>query len=112
LGDPPTSKALAAWLNAAEVPYLIADPTGAWPDPERGVAVNVRMRPGGLCRALAAPVPFADAAGAADPEWAASWGRAESQAQATFDKLLADHTELTEPAIARTVTGAGWGSLF
>ncbi len=89
VGAPPASKVLGAWL--ADVPLqVVVDPTGAFADPQRGASH--------LGGGLPDPSGLAPAPGG----WLADWRVADDAVQA----VLEAQTELTEPALARTVVGA------
>jgi 2-succinyl-5-enolpyruvyl-6-hydroxy-3-cyclohexene-1-carboxylate synthase len=93
-GGAPASKVLAAWV--AEAPELVVvDPFGAWGDPERTAATFVGGR--------VAPEPCAHPA---PPGWAAAWQDAEAAAQAAIATVLGARPDLTEPGVARALTGA------
>jgi len=92
VGGLAASKVLAAWV--AEAPELVVwDPHGGWGDPDRTATTFVA---GGL----------ADGCGkGAAPEWLAAWEGAEAAAQSAIGAFLAGRQELTEPGIARALTG-------
>jgi 2-succinyl-5-enolpyruvyl-6-hydroxy-3-cyclohexene-1-carboxylate synthase len=100
LGLPPTSKVLGQWLASSEATQVSIHPDGAWLDPDRTAGLVVAAAPTEVCRLGAGIV-------AGDPrwsgEWAVTWKAAEAAAQRTIDQVLADHDEITEPAIARTL---------
>ncbi len=91
---------LAAWLAAVE-DQVVADPFGAWADPERAASLVVPAPPDAVCRALLATGPTPAPHG-----WAAAWRDAEGAAQGAIDGVLSSHAEATEPGVARTVTAA------
>ncbi|MHB8466386.1 MAG: thiamine pyrophosphate-dependent enzyme, partial [Acidimicrobiales bacterium] len=79
---------------------IVADPHGQWIDPGRTASEVLTATPEAVCRSLVA----ADAAPAGE-EWVARWRAAESTAQLTIASVIDAHDELTEPGIARAVTG-------
>ena len=87
LGAPPASKALAAWLATQTCEQLAV---GGWLDPDRTATTVVAGR---ACFRLELP----------DPHWTTGWAKAEAAAQDAIDEVLADHTEPTEPDVARQV---------
>ena len=106
LGAAPASKVTGAWLAEEPSEQVAADPFGAWIDPDRTAALVVRAEPEAACRSILAngPAPGPDG-------WAAAWRTAESAAQRAIDDVLARRADLTEPAVARTVTATlGEGS--
>jgi 2-succinyl-5-enolpyruvyl-6-hydroxy-3-cyclohexene-1-carboxylate synthase len=93
VGGLPASKVLAAWV--ADAPELVvSDPYGGWGDPERTATTFVVAPLGGGCGK------------GATPEWLAAWERPEAAAQSAISGVLARRKELTEPGVARALTGA------
>ena len=86
LGDAPASKVLSQWLASLAVPQLAFG--SALVDPDHTASVI-----GDVIPSLAG----------GDPAWRAQWRDAEAAAQAAINDVLAAHTELTEPYVARTV---------
>jgi 2-succinyl-5-enolpyruvyl-6-hydroxy-3-cyclohexene-1-carboxylate synthase len=103
LGAPPASKVLAAWLAGSGAYEIIADPFGAWLDPERHAAQLVPLGPGAFCRGV---VGLGEPPSPARPAWMHAWAAAEAAAQAAVQHVVAGHEEPTEPGVARAVTGA------
>jgi 2-succinyl-5-enolpyruvyl-6-hydroxy-3-cyclohexene-1-carboxylate synthase len=98
LGDPWASRVMATWLAGLgpEVQQVLVDPYGRWADPDRRAGLVLPADPQSLCWALAdGPSSWG--------EWGERWAAVEAAAQATFDEVLAEHTEVTEPGVARTV---------
>ena len=99
LGSPPASKALGQWLERSQALHVLVDQGGRWLDPTRRADAVVTGRPDAVLRAwqsrLAPP----------QPHWLAAWQQAEAAAQGTIAKVLADHPEVTEPGLARELTG-------
>jgi 2-succinyl-5-enolpyruvyl-6-hydroxy-3-cyclohexene-1-carboxylate synthase len=101
LGDPPASKALAAWMTTSGArQYAVG--TG-WADPQRDADVVVRARPDDWCRGATGT--------AADPSWRREWTEADAAAQRAIDGVLAAHHEATDPYVARSVMASAAGSL-
>ena len=100
LGALPASKVLAGWTAAVDE-HVVADPHGAWVDPERTASVVVAAAPDALCHAIVAAGPAPAPSG-----WADAWAAAEGAAQRAIDQVLAAHPEATEPGVARVVTSA------
>ncbi len=100
LGAPMASAALAGCLKETDGEQVVADPFGTWADPERRASLVVAADPEALCRSILAngPSPAPDG-------WAAAWRAAETTAQQTVETVLATHPEVTEPGVARAVTG-------
>ncbi len=90
MGTPPASKVLNRWLSDVEL-YVVVDPTGAVPDPERAASHLVADH--------LAPPPTP-----APPEWLASWRTADDTVQAVLDEALRESVD--DPAVARTVLGS------
>lgn len=88
-GSPPASKVLARWLDSLDVPRIVVTTTGRWVDPTRRASAV-------LAGDLAATV-------SGSPAWIRDWTGAADDAGRTIDRVLADHAELVEPGIARTV---------
>jgi 2-succinyl-5-enolpyruvyl-6-hydroxy-3-cyclohexene-1-carboxylate synthase len=89
LGRPPASKALNPWLGGLDAEHVLVDPGRRWSDPERQATEVVDALAG---------------VGRAPDGWLAGWQEAERRAQAAFDRVLADHSEPTEPGLARALT--------
>jgi len=100
-GGPLASKVLTEWLQEAPADHVVADPFGTWADPERLASLVVTADPPALCRSIlaSAPAPAPDG-------WAAAWRSAETIAQQTIEAVLTAHPEVTEPGVARALTGA------
>jgi 2-succinyl-5-enolpyruvyl-6-hydroxy-3-cyclohexene-1-carboxylate synthase len=95
IGDLPTSKPLRRWLATLEHADQVAlDPEGAWQDPDAVVSVS---DPGDPAAALDAHAPETPA----DPDWLASWRRADDAAADAIEQTLGD--ELSEPLVARSL---------
>jgi len=96
VGAPPASKALTAWLAAADE-HVVVDPTGAAPDPGRRATVHLGA------------LPSVDRLDPAPEGWLAAWRRADDVVHATLDAEAP--SVLDEPAVARTILAAlGEGS--
>ncbi|HWG73612.1 MAG TPA: 2-succinyl-5-enolpyruvyl-6-hydroxy-3-cyclohexene-1-carboxylic-acid synthase [Acidimicrobiales bacterium] len=118
LGRPWASKVVGSWLAALDpgIPQILVDPHGGWADPDRRVGQVVAADPGATCRAVAAARGDAgrgvgagalgSGLGAGASHWRDQWRRAESLAQDAIESTLGDlGSRLTEPGIARLVTG-------
>jgi 2-succinyl-5-enolpyruvyl-6-hydroxy-3-cyclohexene-1-carboxylate synthase len=99
LGAPPTSKLLNGWLGA-DVPQVLLDPDGLWPDPHRVAGLRLGSDPVALLREAAA------AARPADADWPAGWAAAELLARGTIDQLLDSWEEPFEGRVARDLAAA------
>jgi 2-succinyl-5-enolpyruvyl-6-hydroxy-3-cyclohexene-1-carboxylate synthase len=107
LGTTPTSRVLPTWLVGTRAWQVAVEAEGTWLDPDHSADLLVAAEPDRLCAALAdlAPEP-------APGDWADQWSSAEKAAQAAFDDVLAQHSEPTEPGVARALvaglpSGAG-----
>jgi 2-succinyl-5-enolpyruvyl-6-hydroxy-3-cyclohexene-1-carboxylate synthase len=100
LGEPPASKVLSQWLGGLEAEQFVVDPYGRWPDPERRADRVLHADPTRLCSELL------DVVHPAPDGWLAGWIAAESRAQAAIDGVLAATTAVTEPGVARVLTGS------
>jgi 2-succinyl-5-enolpyruvyl-6-hydroxy-3-cyclohexene-1-carboxylate synthase len=101
LGGSPASKVLSGWLESSDAAQVVAAPPGAWPDPERRADLVVHGDPAAVCRGILRdrPAPAPDG-------WAGRWRSAETAAQQRITAVLSRHDELTEPGVARSLTGA------
>ena len=87
------------------IPYHVAMDlllTGRWFDADRTAAHVLAASPAAVCQALVHLV------GGRTPSdgWSGAWARAEAAAQGAIASALAEHVELTDPAVSRTVLGA------
>ena len=94
-GDLPTSKPLRAWLDGLDegVTQLGFDPHSSWQDPSGSLQLVLAADAAATLTATAGHAP------SADPDWLASWRRADARAAAAIDGVLGD--ELSEPRVAR-----------
>jgi len=90
IGDLPTSKPLRAFLADLDVPQVAVDPEGSWQDPAGVLATSLAAEPAAVLAALAAR--------RADPEWLASWRRADERAAGAIDEALGE--AVSEPRVA------------
>jgi 2-succinyl-5-enolpyruvyl-6-hydroxy-3-cyclohexene-1-carboxylate synthase len=116
LGRPWASKVVNGWLAGLgpDADQVLVDPFGAWPDPDRLATVVVAADATGLCLAVTAAAGAGSGpslaggglggGGFAPHGWARRWALAEAAAQAAIDQVLAAHSELTEPGVARALT--------
>jgi 2-succinyl-5-enolpyruvyl-6-hydroxy-3-cyclohexene-1-carboxylate synthase len=101
VGFLPASKVLSQWISASGAAIVHVHPTSAWIDPDHIVRHRVTADVSALCRAL-----VGKAQGSVGTPWHARWRRADDSAQTSIDRHLSARTEVTEPAIARSVVGA------
>lgn len=95
VGKIAASKALLGWLDAS-VPQVLLDADAQWLDPTRAIEEIVRAEPSVVAEQLVKTIgPRRDSA------WAADWTAADRHARAVIDEILDEHTEPTEPRIAR-----------
>ncbi len=97
LGRPPSSRALGQWFDRGDALHVLVDEGGRWLDPARRAGAFLPGRPDAVLRrwqGLLAPP---------DPGWLAGWQQAEATAQQAITKVLADHPEVTEPGLARSL---------
>ncbi len=102
LGSLWASRVLADWLGSLGegVDQVLVDPCWSWADPQHSACSVLRADPTAVCRALGRQAEHV-----AGP-WLASWSEAESAAQRAITRVLAAHTESTEPGVARSLLGA------
>ncbi|HKJ36446.1 MAG TPA: 2-succinyl-5-enolpyruvyl-6-hydroxy-3-cyclohexene-1-carboxylic-acid synthase [Solirubrobacterales bacterium] len=100
-GDMPASKALQAWLGRTGGPdQIIVDPPGGWNEPTR------RARAVLSADAAHLATDVAERMSASAPQaWSTRWAEAEERAQASIDAVLGEQDRLTEPGIARSLSG-------
>jgi 2-succinyl-5-enolpyruvyl-6-hydroxy-3-cyclohexene-1-carboxylate synthase len=91
-GRPPASKVLSQWIRRAGAPVVQVGGPGVI-DPDHNVA------------RYAALDDLAGLAGAVDTPWLARWQHANERAEAALGAAIAESAVLTEPAVARTVSG-------
>lgn len=90
LGAPPTSKVLATWLAALDdVPQLVLDAGGTWPEPAAVASHVVRGAPADACALLADAMTGV----APDPRWLARWRRAARAARRALATTVAADDE-------------------
>jgi 2-succinyl-5-enolpyruvyl-6-hydroxy-3-cyclohexene-1-carboxylate synthase len=97
LGDAPASKMLSGWCAASGAIQIVA--SERWIDPERAAATMVAADPATVCAALVAALGHHPVS----PEWRSAWHQAGERARQAIDAVLADHSEPTEPGVARDV---------
>lgn len=99
LGETPASKVTSQWLaGLTDAEQIVVDPYGRWADPERRADVVVHADPTAFCAQLM------DAVHPAPTGWLEGWLAAEAAVQAAIDGVLAGHSEVTEPGVARALT--------
>lgn len=96
LGQPPTSKATTAWLEACAATTVLVDEAGEWQDPTHAAALLAVAPAGLLCEALADARPA--------PGWLEAWRAADDAAQAAL--AAAAREGLWEGSVARAVVEA------
>lgn len=89
------SRAVAGLLGA-DVPQLLLDPDGGWPDPDRTLTEVLAVDPTRTCATLAAQLPF-DGSSA----WSDRWHAADEAVAAALDAVLDDDEVPSEPRLAR-----------
>lgn len=102
LGSLPASKVLTQWLAGLgpDVCQLGIDAHGARFDVDGRLDEVIEAAPGALSAALVHRT-----AGASDRTWLERWFAAERRASEVIARVLAQQGALTEPAVARIVTG-------
>ena len=91
VGQPPASKVLSQWIASLpdDVPQVVVDPHGGWPDPERRAHRRLQSLPD---------------VEPADDGWVGWWRQAEERAQRAIDATLASFDQPTEPGTIRALT--------
>ena len=97
MGEPPASRVLNTWITDSGATELLVHEQGAWIDPDRRLDRIVVGQPSEWWDPLIAGVT------PAEPSWLDGWQEAEAAAQQAIDDVLAEHTEPTEPGVARTL---------
>jgi 2-succinyl-5-enolpyruvyl-6-hydroxy-3-cyclohexene-1-carboxylate synthase len=108
LGAPPVSKVVQRFIGrsaAGGATVVLADPFGAWPDPDRVVAISVRAAGADLARSLLAGIEGEHDAPAGG-SWMASFRAGELCARDVLDVGLDGASRLSEPACVRAVVQA------
>ena len=100
LGMPPASKVLAQWLAGSEATHVAVSPVGLVSDPNLVGSRQVHASIGALCSRLAA-----EATHPCEPAWIDEWLAADRTAREVIDNALASEGHLSEPGVARAVTG-------
>ena len=100
IGRTSLSPAVARLLGP-DVPQLLIDADGSWHDPDRAIRDVVVADPvstaESLCRELAVD---------AGSDWADEWREADVRVRARLERVLDELDEITEPRVARDVSGA------
>lgn len=86
-GTPPASKALSQWLGSLDVPQIQIAPPGRTIDPTGSATVF-----------LDTPTSLHVAG---EPGWSESWTAAGATAREVLERILAAHSEVTEPGVVR-----------
>ncbi len=101
LGEPPASKVLGEWLRSSGARQVQMLDRNAVIDPLRLMTTTVVGPIGETCQQWSRGMR-----GAVDTSWRESWERAEHVAQAAIEAAFAAaDTSLSEPAVARVVSG-------
>ncbi len=98
VGDLPTSKPLRTWLAGLDAPQIATDPDGVWQDPASLVGARA---PGPVSALLG---ELAGETSEPDPDWLASWRRADARVAEAIATTLGD--ELSEPRVATEIAAA------
>ena len=106
LGEAPASKVLGQWLQNSGAVHVQVHAQQRIIDPLGIVTERVFGQPSTVCSALVALVK-----GATGTPWLARWLHAERRGQAALDAALAAEPVLTEPTVARHLSGAGMAHL-
>ena len=101
LGEAPASKVLGQWLRGTNAVHVQVYAQQRTIDPLGIVTERVYGQPSTVCNELAPLVT-----GASGTPWLARWQQAEQLGQRAIEAVLADHWVLTEPAVARLLSGA------
>lgn len=101
-GQAPASKFVNEWLVAADAPWVLVDVDGWFFDPARSSSLMVQACPSATAWSWASEASSYSGPGA----WLGSWKLANSAADTAIDATLARHSELSEPAVARTLYAA------
>lgn len=96
-GEPLASKVLSQWLDQPDTTSIVALSRSRWIDPARRADLVVEQA--GLARDLLTTVPT-DYRASLEAE---RWQRADRLARQTVIRWLAEHSQETEPGIARSV---------
>ena len=100
-GEPPVSKVVNTWLRESDCTYLAVSDTLQLIDPDRIVNEHVVAQASQVCeslKALAKPNPAT--------AWITNWLKLQSLCSSVLETMWSDSSELTEPAVARTVLEA------
>ena len=101
LGEAPASKVLGQWLQASGAVHVQVHAQQRTIDPLGIITERVFGQPSTVCAALAPLVK-----GATGTPWLARWLHAERRGQVALEAALAAESTLTEPAVARVLSGA------
>jgi len=98
IGDTPTSKPLRTWLAGAR--QVLIDPHSTWHEPTRAAETIVAASAAATCDEVA--LALERDGGARDPEWLASWRRAD----AVVPEVLAAAPDPFEPKVYTALAGS------
>jgi 2-succinyl-5-enolpyruvyl-6-hydroxy-3-cyclohexene-1-carboxylate synthase len=99
-GEMPTSKPLRAWIADSGADEIVIDPLGGWNEPTNRAAAVLRADPTELASGWAARLEGLEGRERPLPD---RWLDAEKAAQDVLDQELTAKTEITEPALHRTL---------
>jgi 2-succinyl-5-enolpyruvyl-6-hydroxy-3-cyclohexene-1-carboxylate synthase len=97
-GEPPVSKVVNTWLRESKCTYLAVSDTLQLIDPDRIVSEHVVARTSQVCESLNSVVQAKS-----ETSWNKEWARLQTLCSAVLDSIWNDSSELTEPAVARTI---------
>ena len=97
-GEPPVSKVVNTWLRESKCTYLAVSDTLQLIDPDRIVSEHVVARAAQVCESLNSVVQAKS-----ETSWNKEWARLQTLCSAVLDSIWNDSSELTEPAVARTI---------
>ena len=102
-GDPPTSKALAMYLQRyRDVKQIVVTNGAAWPDPDLTSHIIVPAESRAFCTGLLGALRNFHVQ---EPEWLAAWQRAERATLTAHEKALSASGEVTEPSAIADLAG-------
>lgn len=103
IGEPPVSKVVNLWLGVSGAEYIVISTTPRQIDPDRIVTRHLMGSIAQWCSALVVRLDQSPIQSPDQMEWLESWQRAESVAQQSISETLEHETNISEPAVARTL---------